>query len=390
MKATFQRDELLSAINRALGCVSGDKTLQTIEGILISTDGSERCEICSYDLEKGMKTYIRAEVFEGGNMILNGQKFASIVKFMPADITLETIENNMAVISSGKSKFRLHYVSGDSFPAIPTLSPDRNFELPQCVLRKVINQTAFAISHDESRPVLTGLYFEVTANTIKAVSCDSFRLAIREVRVDTHIKTEMNEEEIHFIIPLKTVNELSRLLEDKEDPIRFSLTRKHVIFSFENKNSDKPTTLFSRLIDQLYLEYERFLPKESKTFVEVDRNSLEDALIRATLVTEDRIQGQTKSVVKLSFKGENLIVSADSINGSVSDEIPIKQEGPNLLIGFDCKRMLEIMSGTDDDTLKLSLTSSLMSMIIEGTSKDKDTSFIYLAIPMKMRESDVS
>jgi len=390
MKVTFSKDALLLAITRSLGCVSSDKTMGSIEGIYLATTSQSECMICAYDYEKGLKTYISAEVEQSGTMVINGTKLASIVKFMPGNITIETSENGTATISSGKSKFQLYYISGENFPPIPELSPDRFFTLPQNVLRKLINQTSFAISHDESRPVLTGLYFEVTAGRVRVVSCDSFRLAIRAVNIDTKLTSKTGEEEFRFILPGKTVNEIVRLIDDKDEDIKFSLTRKRVIISMNMKYGDeeRETTMFSRLIDQMYLEYERFIPKESKTFVTVDKRELSDALERAALVTEDRIQGQAKSIVKLSFEGQMLNVFAESINGKVYNEIQVEKEGPDLLIGFDCKKLLDIMSGCDDETVKLSLTSALMSMVVEGAdTEEKNTKFLYLAIPMKMRDN---
>lgn len=390
MKVIFEKEALLSAITRSLGCVSNDKTMGTIEGIYIGTNGQSECMICAYDYEKGLKVFIGAEVQESGTMVINGSKLASVVKFMPGKITIETNDSGTATISSGKSKFQLFYITGENFPPIPQLIPERFFSLPQKVLKKLINQTSFAISHDESRPMLTGLYFEVVPNKVRVVACDTFRLAIREVELDTKLTSKTGEDDFRFILPLKTINEIQRLIEDKDDEIRFSLTRKRVLLNLDMKygSEERDTTLFSRLIDHFYIEYERFLPKESKTFVTVDRNELEEALERAALVTEDRIQGQAKSIVKLSFDDQILNVSAISINGKVFDEIQVEKEGPDLLIGFDCKRLLDIIGSADDDLLKLSLTSSLMSMVVEGADKgDKKTKFLYLAIPMKMREN---
>lgn len=387
MKITFKKEMLLLCITRSLGCVSSEKTYGAIEGILLSSVGSDKCQICAYDLEKGVKTTIDADVIEGGAAVINGAKLASIVKFMPADITIETGDSNFATISSGRSKFQLHYLPGEDFPQMPEFSPERSFSIPQSKIKTMIAQTAFAISHDDSRPALTGLYFEVEGDRIKTVACDSFRLAIRINKCETAISSKTGETELRFIIPGKTVTELSRLLDDSDDKIRFSLTKKHVIFSLGMKYGDvvKETVLFSRLIDTNYIEYERFIPKESKTFVTADRNMLEDALERASLVTEDRAVGQSKSIVKFSFEEETLHISAVSVNGKVFDEIPVEKKGPDLEIGFSCKYLLEILRGTNEDILKLSLTSSLMSMIIEGSGEqDKDDSFIYLALPMKM------
>ena len=149
-------------------------------------------------------------------------------------------------------------------------------------------------------------------------------------------------------------------------------------------SEEKETVMFSRLVDSNYIEFERFIPKESKTVVRVERDPLEDALERASLVTEDRAQGQVKSVVKLNFTNGLLNISAISINGKFFDEIPIEKTGIDIDIGFACKYLIEILRGTDQPVLKLSLTSSLMSMVIEGDSEEGDSKFLYLALPTKM------
>jgi DNA polymerase-3 subunit beta len=188
---------------------------------------------------------------------------------------------------------------------------------------------------------------------------------------------------------VKTVAELSKLLEDKDEPIQFSLTRKHALFYFGMKcgSEDKEAVLFSRLIDVPYIEYRRFIPKESKTFVEIERDALEDSLERASIVTEERIVGQAKSVVRFSFKDNVPGVSALSVSGNFFDEINIEKTGNDLEIGFPCKYLIEILRATDAGLLKLSLTSSYMIMVIEGANtEDSDSKFLYLALPVKLRD----
>ncbi len=392
MKVTFKKDELLLAITKSLGCVSSEKTISAIEGVLLTTMGEDKCQICAYDLEKGIKIMIDAVVEKGGSAVIGGNKLSGIVKYMPGDVTIETApgeESGMATVSSGRSKFQIHYISGDSFPQMPELNPDRRFELPQRVLKKVIAQTMFAVSQDEARPALMGLFFEVSENGVVVVGCDSYRLAIRDLRLATAITTKGGETEISFIIPGKTVAELQRLLEDKDDPIRFSLTRKHALFYFGLKcgGAEKEAVLFSRLIDVPYIEYKRFVPKESRTFVELSRASLENSLERASIVTEERVVGQAKSMVRFHFEDQTLGVSALSVAGNFFDELPIEKKGEDIDIYFPCKYLIEILRAADDDVLKFSLTSSYMSMIIEGATQQEDgSSFLYLALPVKVRE----
>ena len=167
MKVTFKKDELLLAITKSLGCVSTEK---------------------------------------------------SIVKYMPGDVTIETADENeggLSTISSGRTKFQLHYISGDAFPQMPELNPDRRFSLPQKMLKKLINQTMFAVAQDETRPALMGLYFEIAEDGVTVVGCDSYQLAVRNAKYGTNITTKGGETEISFLVPGKTVAELARLLDEK-------------------------------------------------------------------------------------------------------------------------------------------------------------------------------
>lgn len=388
MKVTFKKDELLAAITRSLGCVVSERTHSAADGILLNTLSRDTCQITAYDFEKGIRTNIDAVAEEEGSMVVDGARFASIVKFMPGDVTVETSGNNVATITSGRSRFQINVFPGDEFQQMPIISPDRSFEIPQKVLKTLINQTSFAVSTDDSRPALTGLYFEVTADKIKAVACDTFCLAVRELDINTKIFSKSGEKQIGFIMPLRTINELLRLLEDTDEPVLFNLTRKNIIITFDFKvGREKRTNIIqSRLIDTLYIEYDRVIPKERKTLVTLSKTNLEEALSRASLVTEDKIAGQAKSIVKFNFNDNMLSLSTISINGKVYDEIPIEKEGPDMMIGFSCKYLLKILRGTDDEYLKLSLTSSLMSMVIEGASENEKSKFLYLAMPIKMRE----
>lgn len=387
MKAIFKKEILSLCINHSLGCISTEKTYDIIAGILINTISADKCQISAFDTEKGIKTIIDAEVLEEGSIVINGNKLASMVRLLSDEITIET-HDGIAIISSGKSQFQLHYKDGDNFPNMPEFSPDRSFTLPQKLLKELVGQTSFAISKDNDRPNLTGLYFDVFGDKLKVVACDSYRLAIRNKKIDTDLQTK-GEEELKFIVPGKTIVELEKIIDESDEKIKFSLTKKHIIFSFNIKygNEYKETILFSRLVEGNFVEYNRFIPKDCVTFVYIERSLLEDSLTKASLITEDKTQGQAKSIVKFEIKDDVLKTSAVSVNGKIYDEIAIQKQGNDLEIGFSCKYLLEILRSTNADNLKLSLVSSLMSMKIEdGDTNDLDNSFLYLALPMKMKD----
>ncbi|MBE6631239.1 MAG: DNA polymerase III subunit beta [Ruminococcaceae bacterium] len=376
MKVTFDRDILMQAVSSAMGTVSNKSTIASIEGILINTEGGN-CIMSSYDLEKGIEMKVEAEVIKEGSYIINAQKLNQIVRAMPkGDITIEVDSRNITKISAGRSEFELHALNGSDFPKLPDFSGDISFYIAQNVLRRIIQQVSFAIAQNDSRPALNGAFFKIENNKLTVVSCDANRLALCEKESDITAETENLSES--FIVPGKTLSELMKILDDSDEKVRINLTRKHIIFAFEN------SLFFSRLIDSEYIDYNRFIPKSNKVEVKLSCSEFIGSLERASLVTEDRSVGQTKSPVKLNFTDGILNVSSVSVTGKVSDEIAIEKEGDDIEIGFNCRYLLDALRSCEEEDIKVYMSTPLMSMII-GPAKEKEgESFTFLVLPVKM------
>lgn len=378
MKIIFDRDELTAAVTPAMGCVSNKNTMASIEGILIETDG-DRCILSAYDLEKGVRITVPAKVEEEGSYIINAGKLNQIIRSMPENnIEIEVDRRNITKISSGKSAFELHALKGEDFPNLPELSVEGGFNIKQGELRTLISQTLFAVAQNDQRPALNGAFFKIENNTITVVSCDSNRLAIKRRNCDIDRSTD--DAALKFIIPGKTLGELVKIIDDGDEIITVRPSRKHVIFKIGE------LYFFSRLIDEEYIDYERFMPKNNKIFVKIYTGEFIRSLDRASLVTEDKNMGQTKSALRCSFEDCVLRLSSVSVSGSFSDELIIEKEGGNIEIGFNCRYLLETLRSCGADRVKLSLSTPLMSMIIEPAEENCEEDFTYLVLPVKMKE----
>jgi DNA polymerase-3 subunit beta len=393
MKFIFEKDDLLKSVSPAMGSVSSKSTLPAIEGILFTSKGENECEIVTYDLEKGYKTSVQCEVESGGSFILPADKIFQIVKTMPAgQIFIETNDKMLSRIYSGKSEFELHALPGHDFPSIPELNGDKGFIISQSVLYRMIRDSEFAVASNDPRINLNGMFFKIENNKLTVVSCDGNRMAIRKTECDIEnfgerdqtesVQTDRDQTALSFIIPGKTVSELMRHFNSKDDTetVKIMLGRRHVILSFDG------FYLFSRLIDGDYIEYDRYIPKNNKTFVTIDRIDLINSLERAALVTEDRSMGQSKSAVKLNFDAaENLLqITTQSVSGRVYDEVAIAIEGDGLEIGFNCRFLLDALRAAGSDTVRISMSSPFMSMIIEPPEQDDADTFLYMVLPVKM------
>ena len=185
---------------------------------------------------------------------------------------------------------------------------------------------------------------------------------------------------MEFIIPGKTLIELMKLLNDTDDTVSIRLTRKYVIFILNN------VIFFSRLIENEYIDYKRFLPKSAKTYVTIDCESFLVALERASLVTEDKTMGQAKPTLRCNFEDDMLKLSSVSVSGKLYDEIFTQKSGDDIMIGFNCRYLLEALRSCDSEKLKLSLTSPLMGMTIEPAEPMEDGSFTFLVLPVKIKD----
>lgn len=385
MKITFQKSILEAVVNDSMCSVSDKNTIPVVEGIRFKTEGDGSCSITTYDLEKGFQASVECDVSEGGNYVINAQKLNRIIKFMPDQyITISVNQNCKVVITSGLSKFELHAMEGESFPSLPDLSGDVGFTVTGDILKKMISQIFFAIAVTDQRPVLCGALFAITNESLKVVSCDGNRLAIREKLCSLENTDNKNEPlNASFVVPGKTLNQLMRLISD-DDLIHIHLGRKHVIFQMDGK------LFFSRLIDSEYIAYQRIIPQSSPINVIVDRMGLISSLERASLVTEDKALGQAKSYVRCAFEADKLKISSVSVTGSVYDEIGIKKDGSDIVIGFNCRYLLDALKAADGQTVRITLDSPLKSIIIypavEDENEPSDEKFLYMVSPVKMKE----
>ena len=365
--------------------ISGKSTLTAIEGILIDAAEDGTCTMTTFDLEKGMRIQVKANVEEAGCYILNAQKFSQTVRVMEGDeVTLTVSDNLQACISSGKSSHKMNALSASDYPAIPRLQTEDGFVISQAALKEMLAKTMYAMASNDQRPVLNGCYFKITADNMLAVSCDSFKLAKCSVTVPIENQnTDGSDLNFSFIIPTKTVNELFRLLKDDErENVRIYMSRKNIVFHF------KDSIFFSRLIDGVYIEYDRIISNSHRIFAFANREKLISALERAALVTEEKVAGSVRAHVRLEFEEGLLKISASSTVGSIYDEVQIDHVGEDLVIAFNNRFLIDSLRACTSEKVKISMTSALTSINIEPDETDTHTERkeLFMLLPVRMKE----
>jgi DNA polymerase-3 subunit beta len=384
MKIIFNKSVVTSAVAPLMCAVSGKSVLSTIEGILIEAKKPDICILTTYDLEKGVRTTIEAKVIEEGKFIINAQKFNQTIRVMGGEeITLTVDERMSACISCGKSSHKMTALAGDDFPALPELTSDRSFVINQSVMKKMISQVSFAMAVNDQRAVLNGCFFKITDDSLMTVACDGFKSAKCRRAADLENKNTNGNDHLDysFIVPVKTVNELNKLISDDEEALtQIYVTRKHIVFLIGE------LTFFSRLIDGNYIDFERIMIKNHKLKITVDKNTIISALERAALVTEERIAGSVRSHVKLEVESGLLKVSATSASGSTYDELVVEHEGPDLVIAFNNRFLIDSIRACDAEKIRISMSSSLTSINIEPDEEEEGREEIFMILPVRMKD----
>ena len=383
MKIKFKRTELASSIAPLMATAVNRSTVPAVEGILIEAREPDTCIFTTYDLEKGIRTRVEAQVEEEGFNVVNAQKFFQTLQVLDGDEIEMIIDEKLGVIiTDGKSKFRMNALRGEDFPAVPSLKSQMGFFIEQATLLRMFRKISYAMGTVDQRQVLNGCFVQVEDEEILMVACDSFKLA--KCSRSMPIKAGNPEDRYiryAFILPVKTVNELCRMLSDDEDSItRIYIMRKHIVFEIGEY------VFFSRLIEGEYIDYDRIIQTNHPTTAILDREEMLGALERASLITEEKIAGSMRSHVKLEFETGALKISAVSTNGSSYDEIVTEHKGDNVLIAFNNRYLMDTIRATSTEKIKISMTSALASINVEPVDEDENVEEIFMLLPVRMRE----
>ena len=384
MKIVFRKDIICAAVTPLLSGVSTKMTMAATEGILIEASLPNVCVMTTYDIEKGVRITIEADVIEAGSAIVSASKFGQIVRVMDGgDITLTVDDKNCATIISGRSSHTMTALPAKDFPEIPRLVSSQGFTAPQRTVRAMMAKCMYAMGVNDQRPVLNGLYFSVSEGKLHTVSCDSFKMATCATETDL-IGLDGGDvaEDMRFILPNKSVSELYKLLDPKEEDavVTVYLSRKNIIFVMGD------ITFFSKLIEGEYIDYNRIILRNHRIKLFLDRDAFISALEHAALITEEKVAGSVRSHVRLETEGSVLKISATSGTGSAYDEVAIGHEGDDIVIAFNNRYLIDSLRACSADRIKISMSSPLTSINIEPNDDDSTDEDLFMLLPVRMKD----
>lgn len=365
MKFSCSKEIILSAVSIAAKAASAKSSIPALEGLLLELEG-DNLSITGYNLEIGIKTNIPVTNVESGVAVINAKMLSDVIRKMPSGVIEIDVNNNCAYIRQGVTELMVMCIAGEEYPPIPQANLEGGFTLAQKTLKSMITQTRYACATIDTKPALTGCLFEVSEGILSVVAVDGIRIALR--------KEPIKCEDMSFIVPPRTLDELVHLMSDEEDKmITVAVERNQISFKIDNY------TMISRLITGEYLDYKKHLGLNETFVAKVKCRDIIDVLDRAMLFLNDK----NKSPLRCEFNGDELNITCSTTLGKINDKINISYNGSPITIGFNTKFLLEAFKATDCDTVNVLLTSSSVSPVMIVPVEGEE--FKFFLLPMRLK-----
>jgi DNA polymerase-3 subunit beta len=372
MKVTVERAQLLKSLGHVHRVVERRNTIPILANVLLRAEKS-KLSLKATDLDLEVNETIAAEVSPGGSTTVPAHMIYDIVRKLPdgAQVVLEaTGERAVLTIRAGRSRFTLQTLPESDFPDLNAGDMTHKFSLPAADLKRMIDKTQFAISTEETRYYLNGIYLHTVASgkseTLRAVATDGHRLAQFEIPSPSGAHGMPG-----VIVPRKTVGEVQRLIDGSDTDVVIELSQAKIRFTIGD------VVLTSKLIDGTFPDYARVIPLGNDKELKVDKNEFEHAVDRVSTVSSERGRA-----VKLSLAGGRLTLSVTNPDsGSATEEIEVEYAADPLDIGFNSRYLLDIAAQIEGETALLKLSDPGSPTLIQDTNTK---GALYVLMPMRV------
>lgn len=365
MKFQVDRESLLKPIQSVVGVVERRQTMPILSNMLLVVDG-DRLAITATDLEVELVASTQVSGQASGEVTVPGRKLVDIIRALPdgAKVTV-SLEKGRVVIKSGRSRFTLSTLPANEFPAVDDIQSKQEVEVQNSVLVELIERTHFAMAQQDVRYYLNGMLLELKGDQIRAVATDGHRLAMCDAAAKSGAET------VQVIVPRKGVLELQRMAGATDGKSILAFGSSHLRISVGDNR------LTTKLIDGRFPDYERVLPQGGDKTVVADRQSLREALQRASILSNEKYRG-----VRLQLADKLMRIQAHNPEQEeAEDEVEVTYDGPELEIGFNVTYLLDALGALNTDNAEVTLTDANSSCLIREPGNDRCK---YVVMPMRL------
>jgi DNA polymerase-3 subunit beta len=367
MKATIERATLLKGLSHVQSVVERRNTIPILSNVLLEATAEGVLRLMATDLDLQINEQVAAAVDQPGAITVSAHTLFDIARKLPegSQVSLSAAEGRMTIVA-GRARFSLATLPRDDFPVIAEGELPTRFELPAETLKQIIDKTRFAISTEETRYYLNGIFLHVADDTLKAAATDGHRLA----RV-TVLRPEGAEGMPDVIVPRKCVGELRKLLDEVDGSVGVSLSSSKIRFDLGQ------AILTSKLIDGTFPDYSRVIPTGNDKILKIDPASFMEGVDRVSTIATEKTRA-----VKMALDRDRITLSVTSPeNGTAAEEVPGEYASQGFEIGFNSRYLMDILGQIDGDIVEVHLADAAAPTLIRENDK---ASALYVLMPMRV------
>jgi DNA polymerase-3 subunit beta len=368
--------ELNYLVNKLLNVVTQKATIPILTNILIEARKGELI-LTATDLTVGVRCVAEAKVLEEGATTLPARRFAQLIRELSSlNVEISTNDNDVTQIVAGSSKFKMHGMNKSEFPALPEVGDAKQLKIKQKELKEVLFSTSFAVSREDNRYVLTGVFLHVEGNKASFVGTDGKRLAKTYLDIESDAMQNGS-----YIVPLKAVEEIQKNLNDGDEYATLFLLEDKIAVQAND------TLLVTKLLTGDYPDVDRVIPKSPETLVSLHRDELTSLLRQISLFTAD-----TSNSVRFTFTEGELALTANTLEvGEGLVKMPVNYTGSKLEIAFNPNYFLDVLKHSNSETVKMGITDAFNPGVItpeidDETAAGADPRPLYVLMPMRLGE----
>ena len=370
MKWTIEKNVILEALNNVTKALSQKTTIPVLNGIVFNIN-SEGIELIASDSELTIKVTIpESDIkhLEGnGKIIIQSKYFLEMIRKMPSDIIDFEVEDNLKIkISTQNNQYHLNCYNPIDYPNINIIASDTPINIKSEVLREIINQTSYALSTQEVRPILTGINLKINGDILECIATDSYRLSKKNIKLD-----EPTDKIVNIVIPGRSITELEKII-NEEDNVEIHIFNNKILFIYKN------IFVQSNLLSGTYPETSHFIPKDFAYMINLNLKELYDAVDRASLLA----QNKDKNIIKMHIEDKIMTITSTSNElGNALEKLKIDCNNKEKIeISFSSKYMMDALKVIKEDNILLLLNTDDKPILIKNVN---DESLIELILPIK-------
>lgn len=367
MKFNVSSSELVKALSAVSGAVPNKATLPILETILFESDG-DNLRLTATDLEISIIESMDADITDGGAVAIPARRLIETLRQLPdIPVAFEVDEKFNIKFRTDKGTYKLVGEDPDEFPEVPSLDEGQTLETAKDLILEAIDKTLFAVSNDDLRPAMMGVYFDIGADESKFVATDGHRLV-------KYIKHDLtSEQEVDFIVPEKALNLVKKALH--EEGCAMTITEDHVRFKSGN------TIVITRLINEQYPNYESVIPKDNEKKLFINKEQMLATVKRVSIFSSS-----TTRQIRLQLNPDKMTIRAEDIDMSseAKETIACEYDNEEMEIGFNAKYLADVLGNVDGDEVYFEFSTPNRAGIVKPTDEEENEEILMLVMPVML------